>query len=167
MDPLSALSVASSVIQIVDFSAKLINQINDLYTSETGEIQQYKQLKKDAEDLRTVNHHLNEALDPTKLNRQLTKLEVDIAALSHECDSAAVELSDALKRVSLDGDEKRKKKDLWKKWEVVQKVVKAVWIKKDIGHLKGRLESTQQLLSTSILVNIQSALGGIAWLGFG
>ena len=157
---MTALSVASSTIQIVDFSSKLIKQIHDLYTSDTGEIRQYKQLKKDAEDLLDLNRHLNKALDPDKLNRQLTELEADIATLSEDCDSAAVELLDALKNISLstNPDEKRKKREVWKAWESVQKAVKVVWVQKDIGALKVRLDKAQQLLSNSILVNIQSAI---------
>jgi hypothetical protein len=37
MDPLSALSVATSVVQIVDFSSKLLFEAHELYTSSSGQ----------------------------------------------------------------------------------------------------------------------------------
>ncbi|KAF2673850.1 hypothetical protein BT63DRAFT_451905 [Microthyrium microscopicum] len=158
MDPLSALSVSSSAIQIVDFSAKLVKRIHEIYTSETGEIKEYKQLRNEAENLKTVNQHLIKALNPEKLNRQLSEIELAAVSLSQECDAIGGELLAVLERVSIDIRIWHDKTYYHAKWQAMQKAIKALWMRKNIEHLKTRLDAANQRLSTSILVNLQQDL---------
>ena len=148
MDPVSALSVASSVIQFVDSSAKLFSHIYEVYESESGYTAEHAQLKRDTEILRNLNCLLTRSIDPGNLGRDLTPLEVEVASLASECDDAAVKLAEKLESVSLD---KQKRKA----WAAVRSAIKSVWRQKDIDHLRQRLDNCRQLLTTSILVQLQ------------
>jgi hypothetical protein len=148
MDPVSALSVASSVIQFVDSSAKLFSRIYDVYESESGYTAEHTLLKRETENVRRLNSYLTRAVDPGKLGRDLTPLEVEVASLASECDDVAVKLTEKLESVSLDTQK-------GKAWAAVRSAVKSVWRQKDIDHLRRRLDNCRQLLTTSILVQLQ------------
>jgi hypothetical protein len=148
MDPVSALSVASSVIQIVDFSAKLFSHIYEVYESESGGTAEHTLIKRETEQVRILNGHLTRAVDPGKLERDLTPLEIEVVSLARECDDAAVQLTEKLESVSLDTQK-------GKAWAAVRSAVKSVWRQRDIDRLRQRLDSCRQLLTTSILVQLQ------------
>ena len=102
MEPLSALSVASSAIQIVDYSSKLWRQIKELYESEGGALENHKTLRTNAEQLCSLNSGLRKLLAPASLQRDLTSEEETIVSVCSDCDSAAGQLLGALQRLSLD-----------------------------------------------------------------
>ncbi|KAH6884430.1 hypothetical protein B0T10DRAFT_608780 [Thelonectria olida] len=105
MDPLSCLSVASSAIQIVDFSAKLWSQIRELSESQSGASAEHERLRADAKRLCDLNSGLGKLLTPGNLQRDLTSTEQAVVSLSAECDSAAEQLTGALEKLSINGDD--------------------------------------------------------------
>lgn len=102
MDPLSSLSVASSAIQIFDFSSKLWKQIRELYRSESGATRAQETVLSDAERLCSLNSGLSKLLTPENLQRMLTTTEEDVVSLCNECDDAAENLVGALQELTLD-----------------------------------------------------------------
>lgn len=102
MDPLSSLSVASSAIQIFDFSAKLWKQIRELYQSESGATVAQETVLSDAARLCSLNSGLSRLLAPENLQRMLTTTEENIVSLCNECDDAAENLVDALQELTLE-----------------------------------------------------------------
>lgn len=104
MDPLSSLSVASSAIQIFDFSSKLWKQIRELYQSENGATLAQENVLSDAERLRSLNSGLSKLLTPENLQRLLTATEESVVSLCNECDDAAENLVGALQELTLDRD---------------------------------------------------------------
>lgn len=105
MDPLSCLSVASSAIQIVDFSAKLWNRIRELSESQSGASSEHESLRADAQRLCDLNSGLVKLLTPGNLQRDLTSTEQAVVSLSAECDSVAEQLAGALEKLSIEGDD--------------------------------------------------------------
>lgn len=102
MDPLSSLSVASSAIQIFDFSSKLWKQIRELYQSESGATLAQENVLSDAERLCSLNSGLSKLLAPENLQRMLTTTEENVVTLCNECDDAAENLVGALQELTLD-----------------------------------------------------------------
>lgn len=102
MDPLSSLSVASSAIQIFDFSSRLWKQIRELYQSESGATLAQETILSDAERLCSLNSGLSKLLTPENLQRMLTATEESVVSLCNECDDAAENLVESLKGLSLD-----------------------------------------------------------------
>jgi hypothetical protein len=101
MDPLSSLSVASSAIQIFDFSSKLWKQIRELYQSESGATLAQETLLSNAERLCSLNSGLSKLLTPENLQRMPTTIEENVVSLCNECDSAAEDLVATLQGLTL------------------------------------------------------------------
>lgn len=104
MDPLSALSVASSAIQIFDFGSKIWCKIKEVYESESGASLAHANLVTDAKRLCDLNSQLGKLLTPQHLQRTLTPTEENVVALCGECDSAAEELLAAFAKLSIKVD---------------------------------------------------------------
>lgn len=101
MDPLSSLSVASSAIQIFEFSSKLWGQIRELYQSESGATRAQEILLSDAKRLSSLNAGLSELLTRENLRRMPTTTEENVVSLCRDCDDAAENLVSALQGLSL------------------------------------------------------------------
>lgn len=104
MDPLSALSVASSAIQIVDFGSKIWRKIKEVYESESGALLSHENLVIDAKRLCDLNSQLGKLLTPQHLQRILTPTEENVVALCRECDSAAEDLLAAFAKLAIKSD---------------------------------------------------------------
>ena len=102
MDPLSSLSVASSAIQIFDFSYKLWKEIRELHQSENGTTLAQRAILAGAERLRSLNSGLCELLTPNKLQRSCTATEESVVSLCNECSDAADQLVSVLQKLTLD-----------------------------------------------------------------
>lgn len=102
MDPLSSLSVASSAIQIFEFSSKLWKQIRELHQSESGTTQAQETILADAARLRSLNSGLCELLEPANLQRSPTATEESVVSLCNECGDAAKQLVGAIQKLTLE-----------------------------------------------------------------
>lgn len=100
MDPLSALSVASTSIQIVDFCVRFLSQVKELCDSADGEIEEFSYLRGEAEWLMSLNMSLIKALKARRSIQKFTSLEQDIFSLCTESNSVAVEILKELNWVS-------------------------------------------------------------------
>ncbi|KAH8658459.1 hypothetical protein BX600DRAFT_552571 [Xylariales sp. PMI_506] len=101
MDPASILGVASSAIQIVDFSSKVLSRIRALYKTGRNASEDFEAIHDDALRLRRLNAGLSSLLTAKDLSRDLTAGEDQIVELCSECDSAADDLLKALERFSI------------------------------------------------------------------
>lgn len=102
MDPLSSLSVASSAIQIFEFSSKLWKEIRELHRSQNGTTRKQETILADAARLRSLNSGLCELLKPVNLKRSPTTTEESVVSLCNECGDAAKELVDAIQKLTLE-----------------------------------------------------------------
>ncbi len=128
MDPLSALTVASAVVQMVDFGAKLFSKSVELYKSSESSLPTNIQLSLVVEDLSRISGGLA-AVGGLK-QEQLTKDEVALNRLASQCNSMANELISDLQRLVVRNPQR--------KWESMYKVIKAVWKEKKIHETKQR-----------------------------
>jgi hypothetical protein len=147
LDPISALSVATSAVQFIDFSAKTVSLIRRNLQSKSGDAGQFKALKSSIERLSALNSCLAKTITPQHLNRKLTPVELDIISIGLECDEIASQLTQTLSGITAD-----KAKG---KWSVIRRSVKSIWAQKDVELLEHRMSECKQSLTTTILVNIQ------------
>jgi hypothetical protein len=147
MDPMSALTIATSALQIVDFSVKTFAKIREFYDSSSSQITEYEQLGKEVENLQRVNSHLTEILAPRNLKRQRTSLEEEVVGVCQECAAAALKLAQVLKSVSIDSKDG--------KWTIVRRAVKAIWLQEDIGRLNHQMKSSRERLTATMLGSIK------------
>lgn len=99
MEPLSSLSVASSVIQIIDFSSKLWRKIKELH--ESGNSSNNASLLSEAKRLCALYSSLNGLLTPQSLSRNLSPTEEAIVSVCSDCDDVAEELIKTLEKLSI------------------------------------------------------------------
>ena len=159
MDPLSALTVASAVLQMVDFGARLFSKSVELYKSGESSLPINIKLSLIVEDLSQISGRLT-AVDGLEQG-QLTKDEVALNGLALQCNSMANELISDLQRLVVRNPQR--------KWESMYKVVKAVWKEKKSHETKERLggfrsELTLHLVAVLKYVALRSWLKSLAEL---
>jgi hypothetical protein len=147
MDPLTALSVATSVIQIVDFGSKLVSRAGEIYRSAEGFSVSRSALKATTTDLKVLLVRLQDSLPLVTTNIPLTAEEVSLQALAKGCGEVARELLTRL--------EKLKKSDKAGKWGSIRLALLSVWSEKEIQEVSARLELYQRELDTSLLVSLR------------
>jgi len=147
MDPLTALSLASSVIQIVDFSSKIISKSYQIYGSADG-------ITGDTADIRTVTKHLKSIHDDlaTRLQQRSSSgtLDEDEKALVTICEECRLIGEDLLKCL-------RTLEVTWgrfEKWKSVWKAFESMWKKGDLDALAAKLGKFQQQLNNRLLLSI-------------
>ena len=144
MDPLTALSVAGTIIQFIDFGSKILNTTHQVYKSATGASLVNEELEVVAGDLTKLITKLRRPLGSTSSVRSKgTSLE----ELCNACSAVAAEL---IKR--LDG---LKAKGRSKPWESFRAALRAAWTENELEALKTRLASFQAALEMHVIVDLR------------
>src|SRR4051794_26234349 len=98
MDPLSALSVAASVVQFVVFARDLVKLIND--TASSGNSQtSHLVLKSHAKKLLSLNTNMQRIVNPASLGRLLTPAEEAVNETCNDCAQKADDLINMLEEL--------------------------------------------------------------------
>ena len=126
MDPVTALGLASNIVQFVDFSWKLLSGTIDLYGSETGALADHDVLELISSDLIKLNDAL---LDPS----YTVHVSDPIRDLAGQCKAVAQELFRILEKIKVVGSPN--------KWKSFVQALRGVWKKEQIEALVKRLES--------------------------
>ena len=138
MDPITAVSLAGTVIQFVDFTGKVISKSTEFYRSGRGEFAEHDDIETTAADL-------------TKLNTQLKQTtavdDPDLQALCQACGDVADQLLAALAKVKVNGK--------GQKWQSLRKALRSIWSKEEIGQLEQRLASFRSELNLRITIGMR------------
>jgi len=132
IDPLSALGVASNIIQFIDFAVKLLTGTERIYKSACGSSENTRVLHAITEDLRQLGNTIkvSEGGDP--------KLE----QLAGECTTACHELLQVLQTLRLQG-----KRTHWKSFKVA---MKEAWNRGRVETMYKRLAEIRAQLNTHV-----------------
>ena len=141
MEPLSALVIASTVVQMVDFGAKLFSKSVELYKSAESSLPTNVELSSIVEDLSQISASL--AATGILKNEELTEDEVALNKLASRCNILANELISDLLRLAVQNPQR--------KWESVYKAVKAVWKEKKIHEIQERLNAFRSELTLRLV----------------
>lgn len=136
LDPFSALSLAATIVQFVDFSSKLISDTAELYRSAEGNLASNIELSTIVTDLSTLSSDL-EVRDRdqsaySKDERALTNLAV-------QCRELSTKLLDILGDLRVKGPHK--------KWKSVRRALRSVWKESEIREIQKRLDSFRSQLT--------------------
>ncbi|MCJ1382575.1 hypothetical protein MMC17_005688 [Xylographa soralifera] len=144
MDPLTALGLAASVAQLIDFGSKIVTKSKEI--AENGSSISVTHLSGITNDLVVINSNLEQQLGYRKVpGAGFTKEEQALHDLTLQCKTVAQELIDCLSRVTLDSH----KKD---KWATVRAAVKTIWSKDRIDSLANRLNDYREQLALRVLL---------------
>jgi hypothetical protein len=128
LDPVSAIGLASSVIQIVDFSCKLVSKTREYRTSADGALIEHKELRAAANRLSALSKAIHGPLAKCRSLRKPTNVDIALGDIAGECLDQASELTQALQGLQIDGP-RIDDRNMWKSF---RQALKAIWNKEKI-----------------------------------
>ena len=166
MEALAALSVASSVVQFVDFASKLVSKGNSYYRSTDGVEEEHAKLEGAAKNLSRISEDLNDTLgrcsrstDPLD-GQPAIGLIVDaekgskpgpgeeaLKQVAMDCQKIAVEFISILNKLKMHGPRKR--------WKSFRQALKSYWSKERIEAVLRRLQLAREDLVLHLLVALK------------
>jgi hypothetical protein len=144
VDPMSALSVAATAVQFVDFSRILVCKSKDLYRSMDGVLPENRgtetiamRLKEMAEALQTQSVQASQFVGYTTSRLQ---------TLCNECDVISTRLLDRLRLLRVPDNAR------CRTWKSFRQALKSVCSKHEIDDLAKMLSSLRDELDTEVLI---------------
>ncbi|KAK4969299.1 hypothetical protein LTR66_011696 [Elasticomyces elasticus] len=148
LDPVTALSVASGVLQIIDFSTKVLVKGQEIYKS--GSTAEYAEVEGIATQLGFLSSSVKTSLSTsTAKTSSVYQIDRTLTEVAAGCCAIADELLLNLSGLKLPAGNKSV-------WEATKRGFKSVWRAKNIKSLQDRLDKHQNLLETTILVALRS-----------
>ncbi len=147
MDPLTSLSLASNVIQIVDFSTQLVSKGYKIYKSADGTLAENLDAEAVTNSLKTLSGKLQGSIENNRNSEGLSDDDQRLINLCTKCQDLASELLTKLDRVKVTG------KNL--KWKSARQALKSVCKKEDLDQLVSRLESYRSEINLHITISLR------------
>jgi chromosome segregation ATPase len=145
LDPLSALSLAGTIVQFVDFTSKLVSNGCHIYGSANDASAENLELEAITKDLSQLNIRLKQR---DRLGG-LTQDEQSLEDLSNQCTQIADNLTVRLEKLKVEKDAKHRR------WKSFRQALKSVWNEKDLNELAARLSGFRDQLQFHILVSLK------------
>ena len=155
MDPLTAFSVAGTVIQFVDFGSKLLSGSVELFKSSTGSLKPIHELQVVSSDLSSVIVKLRQVtrISFSEIGRPLAeddqRQENSFLEICDEAGDIATEILDKLDSLRI---KKGKKSGKHKAWESFKAALNTALSKKEIDSLRQRLATLQSSLQSGTML---------------
>jgi hypothetical protein len=143
MDPLTALSVAGTIVQFVDFSIKLLSTTRKLYRSDVGNLPDHEELEYVTTDLSRLAARLQQ---PPEQEEGFQPSSPELQEISGKCDEVARELLKRLEALKIE------KNNAFRSFRVA---LQASWSKRDLNELVARLSTYRQSIQTHILADLR------------
>jgi hypothetical protein len=146
MDPLTALGLASNIIQLISFTSDLIGKGREIYRSVEGatiENVELETITKSFQDLTTRF--------PSQLKEDdLSGTDKQLRELCEACNAISVELIQVIQGLKYAGE--------GVKWKSFRQALKSVWKEDAIDGLSRRLERYRSQLDTTLLISLREEL---------
>ncbi|KAJ5721250.1 uncharacterized protein N7483_009184 [Penicillium malachiteum] len=147
MDPLTALSTASAVVQLVDFGMKVLDETRQIYGE--GQVITLEELKGLTHDLVHVNQMLVYQSQPKGLIADpLTDAEKALEKLAVDCSNVATELITCLESLA--------SKPGMGYWESFLQAIRSRWNHDKIKEMRKRIKSFQDQIAVRVLAVINT-----------
>jgi len=157
MEPIAALGVASNVIQIADFTARLISNTKEIYHSTDGTLQAHRSLQQAAEKLQDLSNELQRKIagcrtSPSNFGsysqqRNLSTSDKQLLQLTEEARDLTKAIHDAIRKSAI--------KNSKSKWLSIRQALRAVWTQKEFSDFEEKLNRIQKNIDTVTLVSIR------------
>ncbi|KAF2815966.1 uncharacterized protein BDZ99DRAFT_514589 [Mytilinidion resinicola] len=147
MDPFTSLSLATSIIQIVDFSLKLVSKGHDIYKN--GSITSFDQAKSIANDLTGLTQSLTGPLDSISNSKaHLSDDELKLSNLATETGQIAQELITLVEHLTRHGGKANP-------WKSFRQALDTVWSKTKIAEIIDTLNAFRNELILRVVVSLK------------
>ncbi|KAH6876597.1 hypothetical protein B0T10DRAFT_497781 [Thelonectria olida] len=148
MDPVSAIGLASSLVQLVTFTGDLLSKTRAIYHSADGSLQEHGELEAITRALESQNRRI--AVQSSSLRLGSLETTKDLLTL---CDGVRDLTRELTKKIDA-----LKAHDSGSKWDSLRLALKSVWEEKDITDLVRRLERYRQQIDSILLASLQERL---------
>jgi hypothetical protein len=145
LDPFTALSVASEVVQFVDFSIKIVSKGYRLAKSATGQLREHEHMEAAAERLRDAAQRVDRLLSASPES----DADQALKTICNGCKEVSEELSNELSKLRLPEGCK------YRYWKSFRQGLKSVWAKSKLEAVKERLAELRQDLTIHISVMLR------------
>jgi hypothetical protein len=145
MESIAALGLASNIIQVVDFSSRIISRGWEIYNSTDGRIRDHAILNDAARHLSDLHNDLRMS-DTLKFSK-LAVADKKLIELKAESQKVVRDLEEALDKAKVSGGKK--------KWQSVYQALKSVRTESQISSLVDRLETIRKQVDTAVLISIR------------
>jgi hypothetical protein len=135
MEALATVSLVGTVVQLVDFSSKLVSTTTELYRSGRGALGENIDIETAAADLCGLQ---------LQIKKSVSGCGSELQDLCQACDNIARELLDALSKIKVQAN--------GQKWMSFRKAFRSIWSKEEIHQLENRLISLRIELNLRISV---------------
>jgi hypothetical protein len=155
MDPLSALSVAGTIIQFVDFGMKMLSSSVQLYTSTQGLLNVNEELKLVTGDLQAVLVRLRanacpeNSIPPAPSPQSQAEIDEHRDSYLEICNASLI--AGELLHKLIDS---KVKDGMHRSLQTLRAIIKTAWSKEEILALKERLSSLSASLTPRLLLRM-------------
>jgi hypothetical protein len=144
LDPITALSVASSVVQFVDFSTKLISKGKEYYRSADGVLTDHAEQAAVSSRLSELSRRLLNSIPVSATGKKPSPSEEALWEAALECMKFANEFIGAIDELTVTGNHR--------KWKSFRQALKSVWKKEGIEERLVKLDRLRQQVVIHLLV---------------
>lgn len=141
METLAIIGLVGNVVQLVDFSAKLVLKSAELYQSSEGALAKNSDIETAINHLVLLNNNLKDAATTTS--------DSALQGICKSCGTTADQLLAVLDEVNV--------KVKQGKWKSIRKALRSVWRKEEIQELGRRLERFREELNLHVIVDLRWA----------
>lgn len=154
MDPLTAFSVAGTVIQFVDFSSKLLLGAHGLYKSTSGVLTANQELELVTNDLRGVIRKLSILATQSGpgQDEEDKKLQESFIEIRDEATRLATELMTKLERLKVKEDLRGHQRA----WASLFKAVESAWTRDELHEMRLKLKTLKEAMESRLLFSLRS-----------
>ena len=147
LEALASLSLASSIVQFVEFASRLISKGNKYYKSIDGTLEEHSRLKDISKSLHHLSLSLEKSAGPFDTVRNLSPDEQALNRVAIECRAIATEFSNIIDKLKLSDPRTR--------WKSFRQSVKSHWSKNEIQDMLQRLRLLREDLAIHLLVVVK------------
>jgi hypothetical protein len=153
MDPLTALSVAGTIVQFADFGCKVLSEGRELYASTQGTLVANDELELATADLRAlvvkIELSSHSELTISSLEKDEEQTHQQFQKICNEAIKLADEIIKRLDKLKVKGSGAR----VWKR---VRKAIESAWSKNEITSMTQRLKSFKEAMETLFCIRCPS-----------
>ena len=148
MEALSALSLASNIVQFLEFGLRVVSKGNKIYRSVDGILEENLDLEVVTRDLLDMQSKLKCTLLASNHTQLASNDAKSFNTLSEACAGLADRLLEKLNMVKAQGR--------FRRWKSLRQALKIVWSKQDIENFKNTLQSFRSEMQIHLLVSLRS-----------
>ena len=148
MDPVTAIGLATNVVQLVEISWRVVSKSNEIYRH--GTLLENRDTATVTADLQNVNERVLEFLREAEKDQDLTEEDEALRRLCESSNQIATDLIKRLKTI--------KTGDGYQTWKSIRSALKSVWTKAELDRTALRLQAYRSQLNTRVLVSLREKI---------